>query len=184
MTRTPPSHHRGGSSGTPLKAVVIIVVLVAIGAFVLSRTGSSGTTKTATSSPTTVHTKPVATSPTTAAAPTTTAPLVPASQVKVQVLNGTGSGNLASQWSTRLHATAGYITEPPDDATATVTQSVIYVLTPGYVPEAQALAAAVGLPSSAVNTTVPAPASAPIKATERAAANLVLVVGPDLASGA
>ena len=182
MARPTSDHHRGGG-GQSLKALLIIVVLVVIGAAVLSRTSGAPTTRTA--SATTHHTAaPATTTPTTAPAPTTTAPLIPASQVKVQVLNGVGSGAYAGQWTTRLKSTAGYITEAPDDATTTVSASAIYVLTPGYVAEAQALAAAVGLPSTAVNTTVPPPATAPIKATERSTANLVLVVGPDLTASA
>jgi hypothetical protein len=42
----------------------------------------------------------------------------------------------------------------------------------------------VALPVTAVNQTVPAPASAPIPAAERTTANLVLVIGPDLAGSA
>jgi hypothetical protein len=100
------------------------------------------------------------------------------------VLNGVGTGTLAGQWSAKLKANPGYNTLAPDDATAKVAASMIYVLTPGYLPEANALAAAVGLPASAVNPTIPAPLSAPIRATERTIANLVLVVGPDLAGRA
>ena len=70
----------------------------------------------------------------------------------------------------------------PNDATAKVSSSIIYVLTPGYEAEGQALAAAVGLPSTAVSTTVPA--NAPIPAADKASANLVLIIGPDLAGAA
>jgi hypothetical protein len=80
--------------------------------------------------------------------------------------------------------TSGYQTEPPDNATTRTTTSAIYILTPGYQSEAYALAATVGLPSSAVNITIPAPATAPIPAAERAKANLVLVIGQDLAATA
>jgi len=65
-----------------------------------------------------------------------------------------------------------------------VPASVIYVMTAGYIPEADNLATRVGLAISAVNTTIPAPAAAPIPATERAAPNLVLVIGRDLAGSA
>jgi hypothetical protein len=43
---------------------------------------------------------------------------------------------------------------------------------------------AVGLPVTAVNQTIPAPASAPIPANARTTANLVLIIGPDLAAHA
>lgn len=163
------------------KAFALIAVLVIIGIAVLAKatTGGSGhSTRTAASQSSST------TSPTTAAAPSTTTTLVPASEVKVQVLNGLLTGSLASQWSQKLKSNPGYATLPPDNATAKVTASAIYILTPGYQAEANALAAAVGLPASAVNPTVPPPASAPIPASERTSANLVLVIGPELASSA
>ncbi len=113
---------------------------------------------------------------------TTTTTILPPSQVKVQVLNGVLTGNLASEWSAKLKNQFGYITLPPDNATEKVPTSIIYVLTPGYQPEAQHLATSVGLPASAVFPEVPAPATAPIPASARTSANLVLIIGPDLAA--
>ena len=160
------------------KAALLIAVVVLIGVLVLhhSKTSKVGASTSTTRSP-------AATSTTTAPSTTTTT-LVPPASLKLQVLNGTGSGNLASRWATKLRTSPGYNTLAPDDSTSKVTQSEIFVETPGYLPEAYALASAVGLSQSAVNTTVPAPASAPIPATERSKANLVLVIGPDLANGA
>jgi hypothetical protein len=100
------------------------------------------------------------------------------------VLNGTGSGQLATQWSNKLKANPGYNTLAPADATATVPRSEIFIVTPGYLREAEALAATVGLTSAAINPTTPPPASAPIPSSARANANLVLVIGPDLAAKA
>jgi hypothetical protein len=151
-----------------------------VGVAVLARSKPSHTVVAAKSTHRT--TAPVVT--TTVPAPVTTTTVVPASQVKVQVLNGVLTGSLASEWSTKLKTTYGYITEPADNATSKVTASAIYILTPGYVPEGMALAAQVGLPSSAVNTTIPPPSTAPIPASERASANLVLVIGPELAASA
>jgi hypothetical protein len=163
------------------RALVLIAALVVVGVFILARTtGSSTGSKASTSHPTTAPTSPATTVP----SPTTTAPPLPASQVKVQVLNGLRTGALAGQWTAKLKTQYGYQTAPPDDATATVTTSVIYVITPGYEAEAQQLAARVGLPSTAVNPTVPAPATVPITPAERAATNLVLIVGNDLAGQA
>ncbi|HET9076210.1 MAG TPA: LytR C-terminal domain-containing protein [Acidimicrobiales bacterium] len=179
MTRPGPGGPRdGGINGG--RAVVLIAVLAILAIAVLARSNSrpAVTTKTtshhaaATTATTAQHTSPSSTTSTT---------VLPASQVKVQVLNGVLTGSLAGQWSAKLK-TDGYVTEPPDDATAKVASSEIYVLTPGYQPEAQALAATVGLPSAAVNPTVPPPTTAPIPAAERATANLVLIIGPDLAS--
>ncbi len=114
--------------------------------------------------------------------PATTLPApVPPAEVKVQVLNGLLAGSLAAQWSARLSGGPGYQTLPPDDATARVTASAVYILTPGYEPEADALAVAAGLPVTAVVAQTPPPASAPIPTITGTTADLVLVVGPDLA---
>jgi hypothetical protein len=155
----------------------VIAVVIVVGWLVLSK-GSSSTH--AASSSTTVHT----TTTTPAATPSTTVALIPPASIKLQVLNGLLTGNLAGQWSTKLKANPGYNTLPPDNATAKVAASEIYIVTPGYQREANALAVAVGLPVTAVNQTVPPPSSAPIPAAERTTANLVLVIGPDLAGTA
>jgi hypothetical protein len=160
------------------KAALVIGVAVLIGVLVLHHKTSPTTASTGSSR--------AAAAPTTTVAPatTTTTPAIPPSSIKLQVLNGTGSGSLASQWATKLRTSPGYDTLAPDDTTSRVTQSAIYVETPGYLPEAYALATTVGLSPTAVNTTIPAPASAPIPTSERSKANLVLVIGPDLATRA
>jgi hypothetical protein len=163
-----------------VKALVLIVILVVIAVVVLNRTGSTSV-HTAGGG---VHRAGSSTTTSSLPAPTTTTTLLPASQVKVQVLNGVGTGSYAGLWSKKLQTQYGYITEPPDDATTKVPASVIYILTPGYQAEATALATTVGLSASAVDPTVPPPATAPIKATERATANLVLVIGQDLEGSA
>lgn len=163
-----------------LKALALIAVLVIVGVVILARTRTSPLSHTSTSSGSGSHhsTTTVGTVP----ASTTTTTVLPAAQVKVQVLNGVLTGSVAGQWSTKLKNQFGYITEPADNATEKVPTSIIYVLTPGYEPEAEHLAASVGLPASAVFPQVPPPATAPIPTAERATANLVLVVGPDLAA--
>jgi hypothetical protein len=163
-----------------LKALVLIAVLVIIGVVILAKTvtsskASSSTSHHSTSSLTTASSVP---------APSTTTTLLPAGQVKVQVLNGLKTGSLASLWSAKLKTKFGYATALPDDTTVKTTVSAIYVLTPGYQGEAAQLATQVGLTAAAVNPTVPAPATAPIPATERNTANLVLVIGQDLAGTA
>jgi hypothetical protein len=165
------------------KALVLIVVLVVIGVVILNKTGSSSTP--ARTAGTGHHGTTGSTTTTTLPAPsTTTTPALAPAQVKVQVLNGVLTGNLASQWSTKLKSRFGYVTELPDNATAKVPTSIIYVITPGYQAEAIQLATAVGLTASAVYPTIPPPASAPIPTAERSTANLVLMIGPDLASSA
>jgi hypothetical protein len=179
---TQPGRPLGPPSGgtQTVKAVVVIVAVVLIGWLVLHhRSGATSVTTT-----TTTRVSHTTTTLRSQAAPTTTVPLVPPSSIKLQVLNGVLTGSLAGEWSTKLKANPGYNTLVPDNATAKVAQSEVYVLTPGYLPEARALAAAVGLPASAINPTIPAPLSAPIPPAERTTANLVLVIGPDLAGSA
>ena len=168
---------RGGEGGLQtLKAVIVIAVLVVLGIAVLARATSSHSATTAASHGSSTSTTTIGS--------TTTTTLVPAAQIKLQVLNGVLTGSLAGQWSSKLKANPGYDTLAALDATSKVTSSEIYVVTPGYTPEADALAAVVGLPTSAVSTTIPPPSSAPIPSSVISSANLVLVVGPDLAASA
>ena len=171
-------HSESGASSAA--GLVLVAVLLIVGVLVLSRSGIAAHVST------TGATKPKKSAVTTTTAPqaTTTTTTVPPSQVKLQVLNGVLVGQLATQWSAKLKAGYGYITELPDNATSKVTASTIYILTPGYAAEADTLAQELGLTSAIVNTSVPPPASAPIPATERSTANLVLVIGPNLVAGA
>lgn len=165
---------RGGEGGVQtVKAVIVIAVLVALGIAVLARATSGHNVASASS-----------TTSTTTIPSTTTTTLVPAAQIKLQVLNGVLTGSLAGEWSSKLKSNPGYNTLPALDATSKVTSSQIYVVTTGYTAEAQALAAVVGLPTSAVNSTIPPPSSAPIPSSVLSSANLVLVIGPDLAASA
>jgi hypothetical protein len=160
------------------KAIAVIVVVVLVGWLVLAKgTKTPSTASTATTQAHTTTTHPLT-------VPTTTVPLLPPASIKLQVLNGVGSGSYAGEWSNKLKTKYGYDTLTPDNATATVLQSEIYVITPGYLPEAEALATQVGLPKTAIISSNPLPPTAPIPASERSTANLVLVIGPDLAGSA
>ena len=170
----PPATGSGGMQTG--KAVLVIAVVVVVGWVVLRH----GTTSPHASAPPTTH----ATTTTPATAPTTTVPLVAPADIKLQVLNGVLTGSLAGEWSAKLKANPGYDTLTPLNATAKVAQSEIYIVTPGFQREANALAVAVGLPVTAVNVTIPPPASAPIPTSAKSTANLVLVIGPDLAGSA
>lgn len=160
------------------KAMLLIVVVVVIGWLVLHHTSSSPTASGATSTTARSRTSQ------TVAHSTTTTTTVPPTHVKLQVLNGTSTPHLATEWSDKLHSSPGYDTLVPNDTTSNVTESVIYIISPGYQAEADALAATVGLSPSRIDPTIPAPTSAPIPASVRTSANLVLVIGPDLASSA
>jgi hypothetical protein len=124
---------------------------------------------------------PYLTPTTTVAPPTTTVPLVAPANVRVQALNGLLVGSLAGELNVKLK-TDGYATLAANNATFRVTATSIYVLTPGFVPEADALAQKLGLPTSVVVDTVPPPATAPIPNYILGHADLVVVIGPDLAA--
>jgi hypothetical protein len=180
---TQPGRQTGGTSGATQtgKAILVIAVVVFVGWLLLLKSsptghGSASGATTTLHATTTIH---QATTPTTAAPA-----LIPPASIKLQVLNGLLTGSLAGQWSTKLKANPGYNTLPPNNATAKVSTSEIYIMTPGYQREANALAVAVGLPVTAVNQTIPAPATAPIPANARTTANLVLIIGPNLAGSA
>jgi hypothetical protein len=173
---SPPSGSDDGSFtrevGTQTgKAVLLIVVAVLVAVLLLHHT--SGTTSTPK-----VTKAPSATVPATS---TTTAALVPPSQIKLLVLNGTGKGVLAGQFTTK-EKQMGYQTQAPDNTTSVVDSSTVYAVTPQYAAEAQFLAQQLGLPPTAVVTNLPA--DAPIATGEKTIANLILVVGPDLANKA
>jgi hypothetical protein len=176
-----PPDEQAPSGGTrTVLALVVIGVLVAIGALVLARSPSkpsSSAAPTTTTTTTTPHTTHPATSPTTTA-------LVPPAQVKLQVLNGANpSQPIASTWSNKLRTTYGYDTLPGDNATTTVQTSAIYVVTPGYTDEAHRLATQVS-PTSPPTVYSTVPSTAPIPAKDATKANLVLVIGADLANKA
>jgi hypothetical protein len=161
---------------------------VVVGVFVLARTGSTPTTAAThlppTSAPTTLpHTrvtppKAVTTSTTTTTTPTTT---LPPSKVTVLVLNGGDVRHAALFFQHKL-AGDGYDTLAPTNATSETNKtSQIFVISPGDSANALAIAAFLGLPSSAVTTPTPANDSA-VPATMLHQADLVLVVGGDISN--
>jgi hypothetical protein len=95
------------------KAVAVIVVVVVVGWLALAKG-----TKTPTSASTaTTHTSHATTTQPSQTVPTTTVPLLPPSSIKLQVLNGVGTGSYAGLWSNKLRTKYGYNTLPADDAT-------------------------------------------------------------------
>lgn len=114
---------------------------------------------------------------------TTTLPERPAGSVKVLVLNGTSTSGAALKVATPLNQTAGFNTIKPEDATAAVKNAkpattVVYYVTPDFQREAAKVATFLGLnPSTSVK-----PLSTPAPATNIADANVVVVVGADLAA--
>ena len=97
----------------------------------------------------------------------------PVNEVKVLVLNGGGPQGIAGTDTTALNS-KGYVTVDPANAPADVAASVVY-FTAGYDADAPAVAAALGLPASAVQ---PFPNPPPL---DPQGANVVVILGPDAA---
>ena len=104
----------------------------------------------------------------------TTRAVRPPSQVTVIVANGSGIDGAASRLTTTLKG-KGYNAAEPTNARQNVSTTSVYFVT-GYKAEAQAVAVAFGAPGSSVKAM---PTPAPI--TNLAGAQVLVVVGPDLA---
>jgi hypothetical protein len=150
------------------RAVIIVVLAVAVG-YAALQAQSSHSSPSAASSATTSTTLPrhVAT-------PTTTTTL-PRSQVKVLVANGTQVNGLAGQFTQQLGA-QGWSTLTATNAATAVSTSTVY-FAPGDQSAAQTIATYLGLKATAVQ---PLSTATPVTSTGGAA--VVVVLGTDLAS--
>jgi hypothetical protein len=106
---------------------------------------------------------------------TTTTTTTPPSKVPVVVANGSNVSGAAGSISTQLQA-AGWQVLPAENATSNVTVSVVYYVS-GFQPSAAAIAKLLGVPTSGIQ---PLTSAAPVGAV--GAADVVVVVGPDVAS--
>jgi hypothetical protein len=160
--------------------VALLIVAVIVAVVVLRHVGSS--TSTTAGVPRATTTTTVAGSGATGSTTTTstTVAALPPAQVKLLVLNGTLAGSLAGTTAKKLAANPGFATLAADNTTAKVLTSAVYASAPQYLPSAQAIAALYGIPASAIST--PIPATAPIPTSERTLANVVFIIGPELAS--
>ncbi|MHB8295168.1 MAG: LytR C-terminal domain-containing protein [Acidimicrobiales bacterium] len=102
---------------------------------------------------------------------------IPPSRVKVLVANGTSVAGAAGRVSTSLHQ-AGFATLSPTNTSSSVQASAVYFM-PGYDVEAATLAKVIGLGPS---TVAPLPSPLPVSTTQ--GADVVVTVGPGLASRA
>jgi len=168
-TRPDSGGEMAGEDGPNLaRAAVVIVVAVVLGILLL-QVGSRpvahlpGSTAAAASS-------------TTTSAPTTTTTINRAN-VHVLVANGTSTAEGATDYANELHA-QGWATLPPADTTTPATASNVYY-SAGNQAAAAALANELGLKPAAVQ-----PLSTTVPVSSVAGADLVLVLGPDLASRA
>ncbi|MGQ0832618.1 MAG: LytR C-terminal domain-containing protein [Microthrixaceae bacterium] len=106
---------------------------------------------------------------------TTTTPLRAPAKVTVVVLNGTSVGGAAGKYSAAL-ATAGYQMLKAGDAATKIPATQVFY-TPGFEREAGAVALAAGAPATLTPAALPTPPPG-----EVGAANVVVVIGTDLAS--
>jgi hypothetical protein len=154
-----------------VRGVALVVVGVALGVILFHSVGRApaGSVASVASTP-----GPQSTA-TTSPAPATTATARPPAQVKTLVANGTKTSGAGSKVSDTLRK-AGYNVLAPTNTTAPAASSAV-LFVPGFASEAGAVATALGL---APTTVMPVPTSSPVANIQ--AANVVVVIGPDLAS--
>lgn len=177
MASTRPGRHSAGdgsfghSAGTAAgKAVFLLVIAVAIGVVLLNTADDTPAPEPAGSpTPTTERRQGTTTS---ARPTTTTAPVRQPRDVKVLAANATTVMGAAGRVRDSLRG-QGYNVLAPAQARATNTSSVFF--TPTFEREAQAVAQALALPPTSVK---PLPDPPP---TDLRGANVVVVIGPDLA---
>ena len=111
-------------------------------------------------------------------APTTPLTVPPRAPQEVRVLptNGTAVKGVAGKARDQLQA-SGYNVLAPTDAQR-ATSSNVYFTSQDFEREAQAVAAALGLPSTVV---VAFPSAPPLPVSDGKGANVIVVVGPELA---
>ena len=162
-----PQHAQASGGGSAGRAIVLVIVGVALGAFMLaqgfddsddSTEASAGATPAeSTSDPEEDPEVNGTTSTTTTTTTTTTAPPVvthPPGEVKVAVMNGTGVRGRAGRTADTLNAT-GFVTAAKNTQQDRVQASVIYYRSE-YGDDAKAVASVLGAPPDIIQ---PAPAT-------------------------
>ena len=178
----------GGPDGppgwSPLKALVVVVVAVALGVYLVDLGGghhapasaaTSGTTPSTTPKGHTPTTPPTTAPPTTST--TTTAPsgLQPNRTVKVLVANASQTNGVAGYYSSKLAGLGWGTLTPMTASTAESTSSVYYAT--GMQQDALAVAASIGVASSGVR-----PLGGVVPVLGSTNADVVVVAGNDLAA--
>jgi LytR cell envelope-related transcriptional attenuator len=159
-----------------LRGVGVVVVAVIIGALLLpSATRAPLDVTTASQSTPTTTPTPTTTAPKASATTTTLATIVPgATSIHVLVVNGTTITGLAAGTATYLRS-RGFLTLTPTNATTKVTGTQVYDVS-GPSSSATRVTEVLGLTPSTIQ-----PTSAVPPVANPAGANVVVVVGPDLA---
>ena len=123
------------------------------------------------------NTSPQTAATTPSTAPTTTTTTIPHASVKVLVANGTQQNGAAAQLTQVLQG-QGWSMSTPTNATSQASATTVYYA-PTKQPEAALVASQLGVSLSAVQ---PLTAAAPVTGTT--GIDVVVVIGPDLASRA
>ena len=155
------------------RGVFLVAAAVALGVGILSSIGKSGAAPGAAAAVTTSTTA-------TTAPPTTTSTTRPLathspSSVKVLVANGTNVSGVAGKLKTKL-ATGGYDLLAPTNTTSPARASAVYYAE-GYQGDAQAVASAAGLGTGTLQAM-----TAQLPVANSSGAEVIVVIGPDLAS--
>jgi hypothetical protein len=157
-----------------LRGAILLAVAVVVGVVLLRTAPNEASSVSTSRSPHT--TLPRLPSPSSGGGPTTAGVAHQPSQVTVLVANGTRVTGAASRVKNVL-LQAGYNTLAPTDATSTDATATAVEFAPGYQADAAAIASTLSLPASAAQ---PIPTPAPVSDTK--GANVIVVVGTDLAS--
>lgn len=167
------SYGRSSSGLAAGRAAALLAVAVVLGIILLNAADDTPSTAVSTGTDDTTPDEV-----TTSTLPTTTIVTLPPrtpADVKIIAANGTDVKGVAKRATDQLKA-AGYNVLSPTDASAKAQSSAIYYAG-DFVREAEVVAVGLGLPPTAVQ---PLPTPPPL--ADARGANLVLVVGPELAA--
>lgn len=153
-----------------VRGVALVVVGVVLGVILFHSVGRAPAGSAASVAATPAAQSTTTTPPT----PATTAAPRPPAQVKTLVANGTKTSGAGAKASDTLRK-AGYNVLAPTNTTGPAASSAILFL-PGFASEAGAVATTLGL---APTTVMPVPTPSPVANSQTA--DVVVVIGPDLA---
>jgi hypothetical protein len=173
-------HPSGASSEPPDRphsgrGLAIVIVAIVIGVLLLPSATRAPLSAAAVSSGTTTTLAPGRAASHGHQSSTTTSTTIPPASIHVLVANATTVNGVAGATTTFL-ASKGFGTLTATNALLKVTASEIFTVG-GATADTQAVAAALSLPASSIE---PAASAAPVASTT--GANVVVIVGPDLAA--
>jgi hypothetical protein len=157
------------------RGLVIVIVAVVIGVLVLPSATRAPLSASAVSAGSSTTTLPPGRTSSGHGTSTTTTTTVPPASIHVLVANATEVNGVAGAVTTFL-GSKGFGTLTATNALLKVTASEVFTIG-GATADVAPVVAALGLPASSVE---PAAAAAPVAST--AGANVVVIVGPDLAA--